>query len=1167
MICVYSADCTDFSNNGLGAVSPLSCSVTETLNGEWELTLTHPIDDLGKWQRLTEGCILRAPVPAAMTPQVGLVSQQYQTDTYDVEIYKITTKSSPLRLRSGTGTNCKILGKYKKGREVIVLEKTTSDWYEVTAPDGKHGYMSAEYLTYQRTEQQSRTEYVGFQNAAMEARQLRDQPFRIYRVVPELDKITVHARHIFYDLLDNMVKHIEPGSGAVGASVAQDIADGCLSEHDFTFYSDLETTAADVLLENINPVDAILGEDGLAEKYGAELARDWFDVFLVKRVGIDSDVHIRERKNLTGISYDVDETDVVTRIMPTGEDADGNLLYLPELYIDSPNIGAYPHPKWIHLAVSSAKEITEGDETKSKSDCYEEMRSAVQAEYEAGCDLPTVTLSVDFVNCTSAEEYKQYAALSDIFLGDSVRVIARRIGVEVTMRMTQYTYDCLTKKYTSVTLGTVADTIEGNMISARQLANGIISGSKLAINSVGSGQLQSGSVGSLQVQMAAIQTAHIQTAAITSALIANAAIQTAHIGDAQITNAQIANATITAAQIAQATITAACIAKATITEAEIGDAAITAAKIALASITEAHITDAAITTAKIADLAVTAAKIANATITSAKIQQAAIQSAHIEDAAITRAKIALLAVDEARIADLAVGTAKVQNASITTAKIQDLAVTAAKIANATITNAQIANATIGTAQIALGAITTALIAQGAVGTAQIADASITDAKIVELSANSITTGTLSVERLIIVGSDKSIVCTINEANGTAQLSQTTIDGGALTQRSITADRIVAGAITANEIAAATILANNIAAEAITTDKLAANAVTASKVAAGVITTNHVSSDFGQTLDLSSNESIRSTVTQRVDEAVADLSVGGVNLIRNSADSTLAADGSDAYWIAADELIPGMNYTLSVKEVILVDGTAAGVTWKVVEQNSGSVHASGMLDFTYGKQVVRFTLPETNGNWALYLYAGISGSTTDVTVQFRQIKLEEGSFATTWSASPEDDAAQLSQLSGTVSALDSGIDGRVTALIDAMGLTERFASAEEFLAAVADIELIRSELAQHDSDLTLTFNRLTAAEQGITTMFSSFVFGDEDGSPYLDMSASTSSIKMRLTNTRLAFVQSGKELAYFSDNKLYVTRLEVVEQISIGTSANGYLDMVTTPTGVGFKWRA
>ena len=45
MICVYPAACTDFSGNGLGVVRPQSCTVTETLNGEWELTLVHPIDE------------------------------------------------------------------------------------------------------------------------------------------------------------------------------------------------------------------------------------------------------------------------------------------------------------------------------------------------------------------------------------------------------------------------------------------------------------------------------------------------------------------------------------------------------------------------------------------------------------------------------------------------------------------------------------------------------------------------------------------------------------------------------------------------------------------------------------------------------------------------------------------------------------------------------------------------------------------------------------------------------------------------------------------------------------------------------------------------------------------------------------------------------------------
>ena len=134
MICVYAPNCTDFSTNGLGAISPSSCTVTETLNGEWELTLEHPLDAQGKWRRLIEGNILRAPVPAAMTPQVKLVPPGSGK-----AIYKVSTSRDPLRLRSGTGTKYKILGKYKKGTEVIVLSTANSSWYEVSCRTASAG--------------------------------------------------------------------------------------------------------------------------------------------------------------------------------------------------------------------------------------------------------------------------------------------------------------------------------------------------------------------------------------------------------------------------------------------------------------------------------------------------------------------------------------------------------------------------------------------------------------------------------------------------------------------------------------------------------------------------------------------------------------------------------------------------------------------------------------------------------------------------------------------------------------------------------------------------------------------------------------------------------------------------------------------------------------------
>ena len=548
MLCVYPADCTDFSNNGMGLISPSSAIVKETLNGSYELEIVHPYDVNGKWRRLVDGNIVRAPVPSAMTPQVAL---SYKAISEGKMIYEVNTKKNPLVLRSTTTKKYKKLGKYKKGTKLILLEMTTDEFYEVATPDGKHGFMPSASLKFIRNE----SSYADATAAVMEPRQLRDQPFRIYRVVPELDKVTAYARHIFYDLMDNMVKTFSPRDTTTGQIVIDRLSAACLSEHDFAFYSDLSTTAKEVTFENLNPVDCLLGDGGIIENYGGEVMRDWYDVFVVDRVGNDTNIEIRQGKNLTGIKYDVDATDVTTRIMPTGQDKDGKVLYLPEMFVDSPLADSYPYPKWIHLEVSDAKEVTKGksSEKKSKNQCYNEMRQAAQDEFDKGCDLPTVTLTVEFIDVTETEEYKPYAFLQTIFLGDAVRVIARGIGVSVSMRMTEYSYDCLTRKYITMTLGTVADTLSGNVITSRQIPSGMITGSKLALNSVGIGQLQDGSVGELQIQEASIANGHIQNAAIGAANIQNAAIEFAHIAAATINQLNTGAIEATSAKIASLT--------------------------------------------------------------------------------------------------------------------------------------------------------------------------------------------------------------------------------------------------------------------------------------------------------------------------------------------------------------------------------------------------------------------------------------------------------------------------------------------------------------------------------------------------------------------------------------------------------------------------------------
>ena len=234
---------------------------------------------------------------------------------------------------------------------------------------------------------------------------------------------------------------------------------------------------------------------------------------------------------------------------------------------------------------------------------------------------------------------------------------------------------------------------------------------------------------------------------------------------------------------------------------------------------------------------VTARSIAAGTVTAEKIAAGAVGAEMIQAGAVTAEKLDAESVnahvisavtahldqviageittDElyaaiAEIAQLDVGDLEVDGA-----QILDATIVGAKIADAEITSAKIKDGEIDTAKIALGAITTALIKTGAVGTAQIADGSITDAKIVALTADKISAGTLSVERLLLKG-ENGLFYAINAQAGGLTSTQLTeeqyrnaISGTALVARSVTADRIAAKSITANEIAAETITAAEI----------------------------------------------------------------------------------------------------------------------------------------------------------------------------------------------------------------------------------------------------------------------------------------------------------------------------------------------------------------------
>ena len=112
---------------------------------------------------------------------------------------------------------------------------------------------------------------------------------------------------------------------------------------------------------------------------------------------------------------------------------------------------------------------------------------------------------------------------------------------------------------------------------------------------------------------------------------------------------------------------------------------------------------------------------------------------------------------------------------------------------------------------------------------------------VTINANNITSGTLTTDRLVIRGTDKSIVYELNNIDGALQaVDVDTLNGEIITPRTINADRIIAESITANELAT----------ESITSDKIVAGAITAEKLAVdAIMSNNYVEDTTGSFLNL------------------------------------------------------------------------------------------------------------------------------------------------------------------------------------------------------------------------------------------------------------------------------------------------------------------------------
>lgn len=317
------------------------------------------------------------------------------------------------------------------------------------------------------------------------------QPFRIYSISKPLNGIiTVNAEHISYDLSGYVAQVLTTPAAGIQDYFSQLSSLATPSGCPFSFWTN-STASDEFKVHNILPIRSILGKSGSYVKKEEnpsgrislnDVINDGYilDIFpgeyewdglTVKHYRVIEDEHgnrtggrgedrgvsIRYGKNLTSFKQDQNCQKVYTAIYPywhyTGYRHD--LIELPNKLVTIVEGADYAKVLPMDLTSVFARRPSE-----------EDMENYVK-DYIKKNDLstPEVSFDVSFVPLSQTEEYKDYAILETVKLGDTVHVVFPLMGVTASAKVERTAYDALTDKYESITLGSYKNGVADLVVS------------------------------------------------------------------------------------------------------------------------------------------------------------------------------------------------------------------------------------------------------------------------------------------------------------------------------------------------------------------------------------------------------------------------------------------------------------------------------------------------------------------------------------------------------------------------------------------------------------------------------------------------------------------------------------------------------------------------------
>ena len=278
-----------------------------------------------------------------------------------------------------------------------------------------------------------------------------EQPFRIYAISTPINRVvTVNASHISYDLSGYVV---EPFSSTSIYEVVNFIKAKALVEVPFSFYVTGDLDPGEINLKTPESVRSIIGNH-ILQVHKPEIEYNQNEVYFRQRRGSDNGVAIRYGKNLLDINHDEDCINVYTDVYPfwhgreydvESEDSSEKeiLVTLTDKLVKVNENFKFTNILILDLSSNFQEEPTE-----------EQLRKATEQyikDHKIG--EPTVSITVDFMQLTSSEEYHKYRLLDKVMLGDDVTIEFNEANIYATSRCVKTTYSPILNKYTEIELG------------------------------------------------------------------------------------------------------------------------------------------------------------------------------------------------------------------------------------------------------------------------------------------------------------------------------------------------------------------------------------------------------------------------------------------------------------------------------------------------------------------------------------------------------------------------------------------------------------------------------------------------------------------------------------------------------------------------------------------